>query len=106
MAGLLDRRGEPHLGARAANRTAPHGARRAATAAEGGYDVHGDLTGLAPRPSTTHVDDPTQARLALVSDVLADTVAELARLRERHTELELRTAKLQRKRRRRLAAVS
>lgn len=67
--------------------------------AEGGYDVRGDLGGLAPRTTDPAGDDgPVQARLDLVSEALAETVAELARLRVQHAELQARAEKLQRKR--------
>lgn len=70
----------------------------AKTAAEGGYDVHGDLAGLAPREPAATDTDSAQARLELVSATLAETVAELTRLREEHAELQERTSKLERKR--------
>jgi hypothetical protein len=72
----------------------------AKTTAEGGYDVHGDLDGLAPLSTGTEDGEATQARLELVSDALSDTVAELARLRERHALLQERNAKLEKKRKR------
>ena len=73
----------------------------AKAAAEAGYDVHGDLTGLLPRAGAGAGEDaPAQVRLELVSDALADAVAELTRLREQHAELQQHTAKLRRKRKR------
>lgn len=73
-------------------------------AAEGGYDVHGDLGGLAPRPRTPDEADP---RSGVVEEALADAVAELTRLREANARLAERNATLERKRtklKRRLAA--
>ncbi|WP_244930424.1 hypothetical protein [Nocardioides sp. W7] len=72
----------------------------AKTIAEGGYDVQGDLGGLAPSSPHGDDDEPVQARLDLVSGALAETVAELARLRREHAQLQVRAAKLQKKRRR------
>jgi hypothetical protein len=69
----------------------------AKAAAEGGYDVHGDLTGLHPREGLAD-DDSARAHLELVGEVLADAVAELTRLREQHAELAEHAAKLQKKR--------
>lgn len=69
----------------------------AKTAAEGGYDVHGDPTGLAPREQPGG-DDSARAHLELVGEALADVVAELTRLREQHAELAEHAARLQRKR--------
>lgn len=81
----------------------------AKAAAEGGYDVHGDLAGLAPRDPAPGDDDPVQARLDLVSATLADAVAELTRVREDHARLQERAARLERKRtklKRRLASAT
>lgn len=69
----------------------------AKTAAEGGYDVHGDPAGLAPREQPGG-GDSAQAHLELVSEALADAVAELTRLRAQHAELADHAAKLQKKR--------
>lgn len=70
----------------------------AKAAAEGGYDVHGDLADLAPRSIGDADDAPVQARLEVVSDALSETVAELSRLRQDHAALQEQAAKLQRKR--------
>lgn len=71
----------------------------AKTVAERGYDVHGDLGGLAPRTWPDADELPVQARLDLVGTALAEAVAELARLRGEHAELTARVDTLQRKRR-------
>jgi hypothetical protein len=58
----------------------------AKTAADGGYDVRGDLSALGPRPATTDVP------LTALRAALAETVAEVGRLRERVAELEVSAA--------------
>jgi hypothetical protein len=70
----------------------------AKAAAEGGYDVHGNLAGLAPREPVADDDSPVQAQLDLVSATLAETVAELTRLREEHAQLQEHTSRLEKKR--------
>ncbi|CAI9411975.1 hypothetical protein [Nocardioides sp. T2.26MG-1] len=79
--------------------------------ADGGYDVHGDTMGLlpaAPQAGMVPPDDvPAEERLATATGALADALVEVARLREHNQALELRNAKLARKRKklkRRLAA--
>lgn len=65
--------------------------------ADSGYDVHGDLSALAP--AAPSADGGEDVQLAVIGEALGDTVAELVRLRERATALEERNAKLERKRR-------
>lgn len=70
--------------------------------ADGGYDVHGDLAGLAARIPVVS-SDPGAAdereRVAILSDALAESVAELVRLRDHVGDLEQERAKSERKRR-------
>jgi hypothetical protein len=71
--------------------------------ADGGYDVHGDTADLLPAPSdpaAAQPDDvPTEERLTTATDVLANVLVEVARLREHNQALEVRNAKLEKKRR-------
>jgi hypothetical protein len=63
--------------------------------ADRGYDLRGDLAGLAaaaPAPGSA-----AQHQLDTVADALNETVAEVVRLRTRAADLELRNAKLERK---------
>jgi hypothetical protein len=74
-----------------------------------GYDVLGDLHSLVPvRPASS--TDPARAayddRIDILSGALSEAVAEVGRLREELSLLRSAQAKLQRKKRRRLAAVS
>jgi hypothetical protein len=59
--------------------------------ADHGYDLRGDL------PAPTPLDQASDGRLDTLAEALADTVAEVVRLRTRTTELEHRNAKLTRK---------
>lgn len=74
--------------------------------ADRGYDLRGDLAGLAaaaPAPGSA-----AQHQLDTVADALNETVAEVVRLRTRAAELEQRNAKLERKKlslKRRLASL-
>ncbi len=79
--------------------------------ADGGYDVHGDTTSLLPvRPEpgqATPDEVPAEERLSAATDVLANVLVEVARLREHNQALEERNATLERKKRKlkkRLAA--
>lgn len=58
----------------------------AKTVADGGYDVHGDLATLAPHTA------PADVPLAALRSALAETVAEVGRLRERVAALEVSAA--------------
>ncbi len=76
-----------------------------------GYDVHGEsahLLPLEPARSVLSPDDvPARERLRTTTDALAHVLVEVARLREHNEQLEVRNAKLEKKRRklkRRLAA--
>ena len=64
--------------------------------ADRGYDVRGDLAGLAT--ATPVPGSSAQHQLDTVADALSETVAEVVRLRTRASELEQRNAKLERKR--------
>lgn len=70
--------------------------------ADGGYDVHGDTADLLPaasEPTATQPDDvPAEERLSTATDVLANVLVEVARLREHNQALEQRNAKLEKKR--------
>ena len=67
--------------------------------AEAGYDVRGDLAGLAPRPVADGPDGLAgDDRLTVVSEALGDALAEVTRLRERTRLLEEQAAKAQRTR--------
>lgn len=72
--------------------------------ADGGYDVLGDTAALLPaarRPGAVAPDEvPPEERLSAATDVLANVLVEVARLREHNQALELRNAKLEKKRRR------
>ena len=81
--------------------------------ADAGHDVVGDPTDLLPRrsaPARVATEEPTSKdQLARTTDVLADVLVEVVRLREHAAVLEGRNARLKRKRRRlkqRLAAGS
>jgi len=74
-----------------------------------GYDVHGDLRDLAPVRSASSTDPARAAyddRIDILAGALAEAVSEVGRLREQVSLLRADQAKLQRKKRRRLAAVS
>ncbi|MEP9363274.1 hypothetical protein ABLE68_09935 [Nocardioides sp. CN2-186] len=70
--------------------------------AEGGYDVRGDTTALLPGPpdpgASLPDDVPLDERLSVTTDVLADVLVEVARLREHNEALQSRNAKLEKKR--------
>jgi hypothetical protein len=70
--------------------------------ADGGYDVHGDTADLlpaAPDPTAAQPDDvPAEERLTAATDVLANVLVEVARLREHNQALEGRNTKLEKKR--------
>ena len=72
--------------------------------ADAGHDVVGDPTDLLPRPTAparVATAEPTsEDLLARTTDVLADVLVEVVRLREHATVLEGRNARLKRKRRR------
>ena len=64
--------------------------------ADEGYDVHGDLTVARAQGS----DDTEDAeRVAILSDALSESVAELVRARDEVSDLHARLAKAQKKRR-------
>lgn len=71
----------PARSADEAFRAAVEARREAKVAADGGYDVRGDLAELTPRPAGR--DGP----LAALRSALAETVAEVGRLRVRVDEL-------------------
>ncbi len=70
--------------------------------ANAGYDVHGELDDLFPRSPTKSAvspdDVPLEARLRTTTNALANVLVEVARLREHNEQLEIRNAKLVRKR--------
>lgn len=70
--------------------------------ANAGYDVHGQLDHLLPRRPTKSAlspdDVPAGERLRATTDALAHVLVEVARLREHNEQLEIRNAKLDRKR--------
>jgi len=88
------------------------GGRWVATLAERGYAVHGRSHDLLPVAPTVpdHPDDVgSRAQLEVATDVLAETLLELARVRREHDRLAAEHAALAEKRvrlRRRLAGVS
>ncbi len=70
--------------------------------ANAGYDVRGELADLLPTPPAKAAlspdDVPAKERLKTTTDALADVLVEVARLREHNERLEIRNAKLQKKR--------
>lgn len=76
------------------------GAEWARTVVTEGYSVYGDPAALVPTTDRVPGEsDYAEDRLAVISAALSDSIAELARLRARNTELAERAAKLERKRR-------
>jgi hypothetical protein len=76
--------------------------------ADAGYDVRGDLTALVAGVGSAHESDDA-LRLAVLSEALSDSLAEVTRLRARTRDLERENDKLSKKKRKlkqRLIAVA
>lgn len=64
-----------------------------------GYDLHGDLSGLAPGSGPASGAESDDARISVLAEALSDTLAEVTRLRERTRDLERDNATLSKKKR-------